>query len=303
MLKIAADGKEHSVQDFLDTLGRDFNLTQEELNEILPSGKQTRFYNRLVWAKTYLTKTGLLRATKRRYCVITPRGEDVLRKSPARIDMNFLEQFPEYIEFRERHHEPQTEPAEPTPTETTPEEALEAAYEEIRHTLASDLIDSVRGCPPKFFEQLVVDLLVKMGYGGTYKEAARAVGQSGDGGIDGIIDEDRLGLDAIYIQAKRWSDQATVSRPEIQKFAGALMGKKATKGIFITTSSFTKEARLYAESINSKIILIDGERLAELMIDYDIGVTNITSYHMKRIDLDYFGNEDNKKNFANRKSS
>jgi restriction system protein len=150
------------------------------------------------------------------------------------------------------------------------------------------LLENVKACSPKFFEQLVVELLVKMGYGGSQRDAARAVGQSGDGGIDGIIDEDRLGLDTIYIQAKRW--EGPVGRPEIQKFAGALMGKKANKGIFITTSNFTKDATEYVASINSKIILIDGNRLADLMIDYDIGVTNITAYNLKRIDSDYFGN-------------
>jgi restriction system protein len=292
MLRIAGDGKQHSIQDFLNILGRQFNLSEAELSELLPSGKQTRFYNRIVWAKTYLTKSGLLKGTKRPNCEITQRGQQVLQSNPPKIDMNFLEQFPEYVEFRARHNGEKIEKIKKSvPLERTPEEALEAAYEEIRQNLASDLLESVRSCSPKFFEQLVVDLLVKMGYGGSYKEAARAVGQSGDGGIDGIIDEDRLGLDAIYIQAKRWGDQTTVSRPEIQKFAGALMGKKANKGIFITTSSFSKEARQYAETINSKIILIDGERLAELMIDYDIGVTNITSYYLKRIDSDYFGNE------------
>jgi restriction system protein len=292
MLKIAGDRKEHSTRDFLDHLSKYFNLSAEESNELLPSGKQTRFYNRVVWAKTYLINSGLLTVTKRPLCKITDRGMDTLSNNPPKIDMNFLEQFPEYIEFRTRRHEPGPDPVggQVLP-EKTPEETLEEAYEEIRQSLASELIDSVRSCSPKFFEQLVVDLLVKMGYGGSYKEAARAVGQSGDGGIDGIIDEDRLGLDAIYIQAKRWGDQTTVSRPEIQKFAGALMGKKANKGIFITTSSFSKEARQYADTINSKIILIDGDRLAELMIDYDIGVTNITSYNLKRIDSDYFGNE------------
>jgi restriction system protein len=291
MLKIAGDGKQHSTQDFFNTLGREFDLSEAELSELLPSGKQTRFYNRIVWAKTYLTKSGLLQGTKRPDCEITQRGQQVLQNNPPKIDMKFLEQFPEYIEFRARHNGEKIETIKKSgPAERTPEEALEAAYEEIRQNLASDLLESVRSCSPKFFEQLVVDLLVKMGYGGSYKEAARAVGQSGDGGIDGIIDEDRLGLDAIYIQAKRWGDQTTVSRPEIQKFAGALMGKKANKGIFITSSSFSKEARQYAETISSKIILIDGERLTELMIDYDIGVTSITSYQIKRIDSDYFGN-------------
>ena len=291
MLQIASDGQEYTVHDFTERLARQFNLTEEELNEFLPSGKQARFFNRVGWAKTHLTKAGLLVIAHRPYYVIAQRGKDVLKSKPERIDLRFLKQYPEFVEFRNTHKTKDDfeESDELTDTlDKTPEEILEDAYEEIRANLASDLLESVKNCSPKFFEQLVVELLVNMGYGGSQREAARAVGQSGDGGIDGIIDEDRLGLDTIYIQAKKW--ESSVSRPEIQKFAGALMGKKASKGIFITTSSFTKEAREYSESINPKIILIDGARLAEFMIDYDIGVTNITEYYLKRIDSDYFGN-------------
>jgi len=289
MLKIAGDGNEHTVHDFLETLAKEFNLTLEDLNEFLPSGKQTRFFNRVGWAKTYLSKSGLLAMARRSYYVITERGKVVLKKNPIKIDMKFLQQFPEYIQFRETGRKSGTEEVEESiSAEQTPEEILEEAFEDIKSNLASDLIENVKSCSPKFFEQLVVELLVNMGYGGSQRDAARAVGQSGDGGIDGIIDEDRLGLDTIYIQAKRWEGSA--GRPDIQKFAGALMGKKANKGIFITTSNFTKDAAEYVGSINSKIILIDGNRLAELMIDYDIGVTNITSYNLKRIDSDYFGN-------------
>jgi restriction system protein len=288
MLRIASDGKEHTVHDFHEILAKEFNLTPEELNEYLPSGKQTRFYNRTGWARIYLTKSGLLSMSQRSHYVITDRGRDTLKKNPDKIDMKFLQQFPEYMIFRETRRKSGGEGDDEVQVDHTPEEVMEEAYEEIRNKLASDLIESVKSCSPKFFEQMVVDLLVKMGYGGSQREAARAVGQSGDGGIDGIIDEDRLGLDTIYIQAKKW--EGTVSRPEIQKFAGAIMGKKASKGIFITTSVFSKEAIDYADSISSKIILIDRDRLAELMIDYDIGVTNISSYHLKRIDSDYFGN-------------
>ena len=289
MLKIAGDGKEHTVHDFLEILAKEFNLSQEELNEFLPSGKQTRFFNRVGWAKTYLSKSGLLAMARRPYYVITERGKDALKKNPVAIDLKFLQQFPEYVQFRTTRRKSDNEEAiESISAEQTPEEILEEAFEDIRGNLASDLLENVKSCSPKFFEQLVVELLVNMGYGGSRRDAARAVGQSGDGGIDGIIDEDRLGLDTIYIQAKRW--EGTVGRPDIQKFAGALMGKKANKGIFITTSNFTKDAVEYVSSINSKIILIDGNRLTELMIDYNIGVTNITSYNLKRIDSDYFGN-------------
>ena len=230
--------------------------------------------------------------SRRSYYRITSRGMEVLKSNPKRIDMKYLERFPEYIEFRDREgarRKPQKEGVEIAGIEShTPEEVLEEAYQEIRDNLAQELLAVVKGSSPAFFERLVVELLVKMGYGGTWQEAARAVGQTGDEGIDGIIDEDRLGLETIYIQAKRW--EAVVGRPEIQKFVGALMGKRARKGVFITTSGFSPEATSYISNIDFKVVLIDGKRLAEFMIDYDIGVTGLTSYQLKRIDSDYFGN-------------
>ena len=244
-LKAASDGNERSVHYFVEVLAKEFNVSQEELDEFLPSSKQTRFSNRVGWVKTHLTKAGLMELTHRPLYKISERGKNVLKSNPSRIDMKFLDQFPEYHEFRTTRKEVVTEGDEIEKSNKTPEEILEDAYEEIRNNLASDLLETVKNCSPKFFEQMVVELLVNMGYGGSQREAARAVGQSGDGGIDGIIDEDRLGLDTIYIQAKKW--EGSVSRPEIQKFAGALMGKKASKGIFITTSTFTKEAKDYAE--------------------------------------------------------
>jgi restriction system protein len=243
------------------------------------------------WARTYLAKAGLIEMSRRSYYLITERGKGVLKNNPSRIDMKYLEQFPEYIQFREREggrrkiHET-TEPIEITGK--TPEEILEDAYQEIRDNLAQELLTLVKSSSPAFFERLVIELLVKMGYGGSRREAARAVGQTGDEGIDGIIDEDRLGLDAIYIQAKKWD--TVVGRPEIQKFIGALMGKRARKGIFITTSGFTADAVNYVSNIDFKVVLIDGKRVAEFMIDYDVGVTGVTSYQLKRIDSDYFSN-------------
>jgi restriction system protein len=289
LLKCFSDGQEHSVQDLMSTLAEQFALSEDELNTLLPSGKQTVFYNRVGWARTYLTKAGLLEMSRRSYYRITQRGKQVLESNPSRIDRRFLEQFSEYVEFRERSGERQR-PKElgNHEEEKTPEEILEDAYEEIRETLVQELLGLVKQNPPSLFERLVVELLVKMGYGGSRRDAARAVGQVGDGGIDGIIDEDRLGLDTIYIQAKRWDD--VVGRPEIQKFVGALVGKRAKKGIFITTSSFSKEAEAYVSSIDARIVLIDGNRLAELMIDYDVGVTTVTTYQLKRVDSDYFGN-------------
>lgn len=290
LLRRVGDGQEHSVQELVSELAREFTLTEEEQNILLPSGKQTVFYNRVGWARTYLAKAGLLEMSRRSYYRITERGRQVLAGNPSRIDMKFLEQFPEYVEFREREGGRRRPSREKVfdQEEKTPEEVLEDAYQEIRDGLAQELLGLVKQSTPAFFERLVVELLVKMGYGGSRRDAARAVGQVGDEGIDGIIDEDRLGLDTIYIQAKKWDN--VVGRPEIQKFVGALMGKRAKKGIFITTASFSTEATNYVSSIDAKIVLIDGKRLAELMIDYDVGVTTVTTYQLKRVDSDYFGN-------------
>ena len=286
LLKIAGDGQEHSGQEFLEKLAKHFELSDEDLNELLPSGKQTRFYNRVGWARTYLIKSKLMEMPKRSFYRITQRGKEVLASNPDRIDMNFLKRFPEYIEFKEKGHEKEDKEQDKEVDESTPEEVLENAYQEIRDTLAQDVLENVMSCTPAFFERLVVELLVAMGYGGSRRDAARAVGQTGDEGIDGIIDEDRLGLDIIYIQAKKWTN--SVGRPEIQKFVGALAGRRARKGIFITTSSFSSEAVRYVSEIDTKVILIDGKRLAELMIDYNVGVNEVSTYKLKKIDSDYF---------------
>ena len=288
LLKLLGDGKEHSIHEIVEVLAKDFKLSAQELGEMLPSSTQTVFYNRVGWARTYLSKSGLLNG-RRKYYQISDRGKEALRKNPKRIDMAFLKQYPEFLEFRERKPKSSTPIIGPEPIEVhTPEEVLESAYQEIREGLMQELLANVKICPPAFFERLVVELLVKMGYGGSRKEAARAVGQSGDGGIDEIIDEDRLGLDAVYIQAKRWD--GIVGRPEIQKFVGALMGKRARRGIFITSSSFSAEAVAFVATIDYKIVLIDGKRLADFMVDYDIGVTEVSTYKLKRIDSDYFSN-------------
>lgn len=289
LLKVAGDGQEHSSHEFLDELAKHFELKDEDLNEVLPSGKQTRFYNRVGWARTYLIKSKLLEVPKRSVYRITERGKEVLASNPNRIDTNYLKRFPEYLEFQGRENDREEKKhIEDTVEESTPEEILENAYQEIRDTLAQEVLENVMSCTPAFFERLVVELLVAMGYGGSRRDAARAVGQTGDEGIDGIIDEDKLGLDIIYIQAKKWSLDKSVGRPEIQKFVGALAGKRARKGIFITTTSFSTEAVRYASDIDTKVILIDGKRLAELMMDYNIGVNEVTTYKLKRIDSDYF---------------
>lgn len=286
LLKVAEDGQEHSSHDFLEKLAEHFKLTDEDLNELLPSGKQTRFYNRVGWARTYLIKSKLMEMPRRSFYKITERGKEVLKSNPSRIDMNYLKRFPEYIEFKEKENDRKEKEQDETIEESTPEEILESAFQEIRDNLAQEVLENVMACTPAFFERLVVELLVAMGYGGSRRDAARAVGQTGDEGIDGIIDEDRLGLDTIYVQAKKWTN--SVGRPEIQKFVGALAGRRARKGIFITTSSFSSEAIRYASDIDTKVILIDGKRLAELMIDYNIGVNEVTTYQLKRIDSDYF---------------
>ena len=290
LLAFSADEQEHSLRDAIDILADKFGLTEEERKELLPSGQQEVFINRVGWARTYMKKAGLLETTRRGYFRITPRGLQVLEKNPTRIDVKYLDQFEEFRQFRAMRHEHQGgTPAETEEAETTPEEALESAYKRLRDSLAGDLLQQVKTSSPGLFEKIVVELLVKMGYGGSRQDAGRAVGKSGDEGIDGIIKEDRLGLDIIYIQAKRWEN--TVGRPEVQKFAGALQGQRARKGIMITTSSFSHEAYEYASRIDSKIVLIDGERLAQLMIDNSLGVSPMASYDVKKLDSDYFTEE------------
>lgn len=291
LLKIFSDRKEHSIPETIESLKHTFKLTDEELNEVLPSGKETRFHNRIGWARTYLAKAKLIETSRRAHYQITERGMQIIQQSPNRIDMKFLERFPEYLTFKEKDHI--TKPAkgvELEKQEKTPEEILEDAYDQIRANLAQDILENVVNSSPAFFERLVVELLVNMGYGGSRKDAAKAVGQSGDEGIDGIIDEDRLGLDTIYIQAKKWQLDQRIGRPEIQKFVGALAGKHARKGIFITTSYFSNDAAKYVTGIDPKVILIDGKRLAEFMIDYNVGVAEVTTYQLKKIDSDYFEN-------------
>lgn len=287
LLKYSADQKEHSSREAIDELANQFNLSEDERKELLPSGQQAVFDNRIGWATTYLTKALLLERTRRGYFKITDRGLTVLRQNPSIIDVNFLSQFDEFKQFRFIRREKNDYQRESqSEGDMTPEEALGSAYQHLRQTLANDILQQIKNSPPSLFEKIVVELLVKMGYGGSRQDAGKAIGQSGDEGIDGIIKEDRLGLDIIYIQAKRWEN--TVGRPEIQKFAGALQGQRAKKGIFITTSNYSKDAHEYASRIDNKIVLMDGEQLAQFMIDHNVGVTNVSNYEVKRIDVDYF---------------
>jgi len=295
LLKFASDGRTHTFREAVEHLAGEFGLSPQERSELLPSGRQALFTNRVGWASFYLKKAGLLEKKPHRGAFsVTARGREVIAHNPDRIDNEFLERFPEFVEFRNqsrRTRENGTVPVTDATTQPaeTPEEALESAYQTIRQGLAQELLARVQACSPEFFERLVVELLVKMGYGGSRRDAGERIGQSGDGGIDGIIKEDRLGLDVIYIQAKRW--QGSVGRPEIQKFVGALQGQRARKGVFITTSSFTGEAAEYASRIDTKVVLLDGNAIANLMIDFDVGVAAGTPYIVKRIDSDYFEEE------------
>lgn len=288
-LQFSNDGKMHNFLEATDALAKEFKLTPEEIDTLIPSGQQ-RFANRVGWAKTHLKKAGLIDYPQRGHFQITQRGVNVLKETPEAIDMKYLMRFPEFQEFRKVGQvDKEKEKIEDTSEQLPPEESIEAAYREIRAGLADDLLEYVLKCSPAFFEKLVVELLVSMGYGGTQENAARAVGKSGDDGIDGIIDEDKLGLDSIYIQAKRYQKDARIGAHFIRDFIGALQGCKATKGVFLTTAGFTKDATDFVSKVQSRVVLIDGQKLANLMIDYGIGVSTRMNYEIKQLDTDYFG--------------
>jgi restriction system protein len=291
LLEFSSDGKPHSLREARESLANKFELTDEEKKALLPSGRQEVFVNRVAWAKVYLQHAGLLDAPQRGQFRISDRGRSALQDVPERITINYLQRFPEFAQFRSTTKKQKDTTTETTPDEEgrTPEETLEAAHLRLRADLASEVLSRVKKCSPHFFEHLVVELLLKMGYGGSREEAGQAVGASGDEGIDGVINEDRLGLDTIYLQAKRWD--GTVGRPEIQKFVGALHGKRAKKGVFITTGGFSTESAEYVKNIEPKVILIDGRQLAEFMIDFNVGVDSVISYDVKKIVSDYFEEE------------
>jgi restriction system protein len=279
LLQAVADGQDHLLRDLIGQLANQAGLTAAERQGLLPSGQQTVVSNRVQWAKTYLKKAGLLMQPGRGIIRITPEGKTVLGQKPAEINTTFLKRYPEFQSFYR-----QVQPAQEAPD--TPEEALEAAHLGLRSALADELLERLKICSPGFFERMVVQLLVAMGYGGSLSDAGQAIGRSGDDGIDGIIKEDKLGLDVVCVQAKRW--QATVGRPVVQAFAGSMEGQRARKGVLITTASFSKEAEEYVSRIERKIVLIGGRRLTELMIDHDIGVSTARSYVVKKLDADYF---------------
>ncbi|WP_373528375.1 restriction endonuclease [Nostoc sp.] len=288
LLKYALDGQEHSMREAIGALGDQFNLSEDERKELLPSGQQPLFDNRVGWARIYLKKAGLLAAPKRGYFEITEQGINVARQSLKEIDVQFLSQFPDFINFKSSKKQDDNITMEfDEISQKTPQESMELGYQKIRQELEIDLINRVKNISPEFFERLVIDLLIKMGYGGSRRDAGKAIGKSGDGGIDGIIKEDKLGLDVVYLQAKRWNNNV-IGRPEIQKFVGALYGQKAKKGVFITTSNFTQEAKNYVSDIDIKVVLIDGQELAQLMIDNNVGISTVSVYEIKNIDSDYF---------------
>jgi restriction system protein len=290
-LQILSDGEEHTTNETNQKLAEHFNLTEDELNEFLPSGTSKTFPNRVAWAKAYLKMAGFIENIKRSSFRITESGKRFLETNPFEINLRILKTIPAYQERTGRiiKEDDSVIDNDSLRSDATPEEILENSYLSIRKNLAQELLLKIKSSSPSFFESLVVELLVKMGYGGSIKDAGRSIGRSGDEGIDGIIKEDKLGLDVIYVQAKRWEN--VVGRPEIQKFVGALAGQGAKKGVFITTSRFTNDAKDYQPRNETKIVLIDGESLAELMIDYNLAVATVNVFEIKRIDNDYFGDE------------
>jgi restriction system protein len=298
ILALTEDGNEWTAASIRDAIISQFELSAEDIAERLPSGRDTTVRNRVGWAITYLYRAGLLVRPRRSVYRITERGRSVLQEHPKRVDNSVLDDFEEFQEFRSRDATPSRPQPDasaqaelPAADTATPEERAASAYRELRGTLASDLLERVAEQSPEFFEDVVLDVLHAMGYGGSRDDAAERLGRSGDEGVDGVIREDRLGLDLIYVQAKKWSNP--VGRPEIQRFVGALQGQRASKGVFITTSSFSPEAGNYADSVSPRVILVDGPALAQLMIEHGVGVSVATTYEIKRIDLDYFGADDN----------
>ena len=278
------------LKDSITALSDQFDLSEAEREELLPSGNMTTIRNRVAWAVSYLVQAKLLYRPHRGVFTITDRGKSVLDEKPEIINMKYLERFPEYLEFKHRKKDKKDTITPPGGEETlaTPEERIGSAYEEITEDIKSELLAKTMDSSPEFFETLIVSLLIAMGYGGSSSEAGKHLGKSGDGGIDGIINEDELGLDIIYIQAKRYAPDNTIGRPEIQKFAGSLIGMGANKGVFVTTSFFSSKASEYAKNIPQRIILIDGDKLTSLMLSHNVGVRLHQAIELKKIDEDFF---------------
>lgn len=298
LLKRVGDGEEYRIADTIIMLAEELKLSPDERDQLLPSGKQTVFSSRVRWAKVYLSQARLLQATSWGRFRITERGQGVLKKKPIKIDLDYLKQFPEFVAFYEGAQGDGSTTLSPASDQNagklpdeTPDEVLRATMKSLEQTLASELLIRIQAAPPPFFEELIVTLLLNMGYGGSREHAGRAVGKSGDGGIDGVIDQDPLGLDRVYVQAKRYKTDSSVPVGDIMAFAGSLGSVKANKGVFVTTSYFTKPARDFAEKHQLKIILIDGSHLAALMIHHNVGVRTSETFHLKKVDEDFFGQE------------
>ena len=292
LLKRLGNGEDQNISDLYSILADDLGLSEVDRTEMLPSGKQLLYKNRIGWGRTYLKKAGLIESPARGKCRITDRGRELLENPPEVLNVRFLKQYPEFVEFHtvapsSNHIEDESQQQEAE--NETPEELLGRVHQSIRKQFEGELLERIKSAPPVFFESLVVDLLVKMGYGGSREDAGKTVGGSGDGGIDGIINEDCLGLDVICIQAKRW--EGSVGRPVVQAFAGSLEGFRAKKGVLITTSKFTNDAQDYVRQIEKRIILIDGNQLAKLMVEHQLGVTPVANFVLHKIDIDYFEEE------------
>lgn len=302
LLAFASDGREKNINDAINGIADQLKLTPEERNQLLPSGKQPIFANRVHWARTYLDKAGAIKWTRRSHFEITERGSKLLAENPTRINAQVLKQFPEFIAFQAPKPSAGVEEVEASTTDVsnidftessvTPEEAVQQAETQILESLKGQLLNRIWELSPSFFERLVVDLIVAMGYGGSRANVVQRLGKSGDEGIDGVVNEDPLGLDVVYIQAKRYAADNTIGRERIQQFAGALVGQGASKGVFVTTSSFSRGAIEYALKVPQRIILIDGKELARLMVQYGVGVRIERTVELKRIDLDYFDEGD-----------
>ncbi|MBF0335148.1 MAG: restriction endonuclease [Alphaproteobacteria bacterium] len=289
VLRQAAEG-EVRISDVVEALADQFRLTADERSDLLPSGKQTTFANRVHWAKSYLGKAGLVELTRRAHFRITERGRQVLAAPPTRIDIAFLGKFPEFQAFRDPAGAPDKSTAVQAVLDTgmTPDEMIRKAHAQLEDELGNELLTRVTSAPPEFFERLIVQLLIAMGYGGSASDAGRALGKSGDGGVDGVIDQDALGLDRIYVQAKRYSDGNNVGPGAIRDFFGSLDRFKAAKGLFVTTSGFSPSARETAEFLSKRIVLVDGRHLAKLMIRHGVGCRIEETIHLKKIDEEFF---------------
>ena len=292
LLRSMSDGAEHTNKEVLETLSQGFGLAPEESKARLASGADYVFRNRVAWARAHMKGAALLENPRRGVAKITAAGRRLLETAPTAIEIKTLRQYPAYREWIKPKSAPKPESApsdradDDIEATKTPYERIEESFEILTDALSELILEQLRSASPTFFEKVVIEVLVKMGYGGSRRDASERLGGTGDEGIDGTIKEDRLGLDIIYVQAKKW--EATIPRPEIQRFVGALHGKHARKGVFITTSTFSQGARDYAETIDSKVILIDGRTLAQFMIDYNVGVSTEAVYEVKRLDSDYF---------------